>query len=90
MAGTGLSACALELTRHGVIDLPLHAFTYPTRARLLRQYLLRYTPLTDSALSTILKQPEVQSCIGLTLGIPGILTLLAEVLQHHKGVQYLR
>ena len=90
MAGTGLSACTFEMTKCGVIDLPLYAFTYSARADLLRQYLLQNSDLTDSVLDTILQQQQVQTCISLTLGIPGILTLLAEVMNNHKGLGQLR
>ena len=90
MAGTGLSSCSDELTKFGMLDLPLHAFTFPIRADLLRQYLHRHTRLTHSMLDTILQHPSVQSCMSSTLGIPGILSQLAAVLRFHKGLRSLR
>ncbi|KAK9794348.1 hypothetical protein WJX73_008639 [Symbiochloris irregularis] len=88
LVGTGLSACKFEATLYNHTALGIGLLDQQARIDMLMEFLLRGSPTASpTALKSVLNSPEVSLNASLTLGLPGMLEIMANSLAAHKGLE---
>ena len=90
LVGTGLKACNFQATQHGKESLDMQLLAPQVRRGMLLEYLMAHParkPPSRAALERVLSDSVVQLQMSNTLGIPGLMEMLARVMAAHPELE---